>query len=48
MGTGFRMAEESADLVGGFGRQYMLELACLLLDLGFVFEREAIGEKPLS
>src|SRR5271155_5664425 len=40
--------EESADLVGGLGRQYVLELASLLLDFGFAVHGERIGEEALG
>src|SRR5512140_4015686 len=43
--AGLRMAQECANLVGGFGREDVLELARLLLDLGFAVEREAVGEQ---
>ena len=41
------MPQERADLVGSFGRENMLELARLLLNLRFAFERQAVGEQPL-
>src|SRR5580704_17171562 len=48
MRTSPGMAEETADLVGGLGRQDVFELAGLLLDLGFAVERETVGEETLS
>jgi hypothetical protein len=42
------MVEEGADLVGRFGRKYVLELAGLLLDFGFAVHGERIGEKALG
>ncbi len=42
------MAEEAADLVGGFGGKNVLELAGLLFDLRFAVERQAVGEEPLG
>ena len=42
------MIEESADLVGGFGREDVLELASLLLDFGFAIHGERIGEEALG
>ena len=48
MGAGARVVEEGADLVGGFGREYVLELAGLLLDFGFAIHGERIGEEALG
>ena len=48
MRTSFRMSQESTNLVGRFRREYVFELAGLLFNLGFVFEREAIGEQALG
>ncbi len=45
MGAGERVVEESADFVGGFGREDVLELAGLLLDFGFAVHGEGIGEE---
>ena len=45
MGTGERVVEEGANLVGGFGREYVLELASLLLDFGFAVHGERVGEE---
>jgi hypothetical protein len=42
------VAEERADLVGRFGGEDVLELAGLLLDLGFAVHGEAVGEKALG
>ena len=42
------MAEETADLVGGLGRQDVFKLAGLLLDLGFAVEGKTVGEEALS
>ena len=40
-----RVVEEGANLVGGFGREYVLELASLLLDFGFTVHGERVGEE---
>ena len=45
MGAGERVVEEGADLVGGFAREYVLELASLLLDFRFTVHGERIGEQ---
>ena len=42
------MAEEGADLVRGFGRQYVLKLAGLLFDFGLAVHGEAVGEEALG
>ena len=42
------MSEERADLVGGFRREDVLELAGLLLDFGFAVHGEAVGEQALG
>ena len=39
------MAEESTDLVRRFGGKNVLELAGLLLDLGFAVHGETVGEQ---
>ena len=46
--AGARMAEEGADLVGGFGRKDVLELAGLLLDFGLAVHGQAVGEQALG
>src|ERR1700723_2833997 len=46
--AGARVAEERANLVGGFGREDVLELAGLLLDFGFAVHGEAVGEQALG
>ena len=43
-----RVAEEGAYLVGGFGREDVLELAGLLFDFGLAVHGEAVGEQSLS
>src|SRR5580700_6276408 len=48
MRAGSRMSQERADLVGRTGREDVLELAGLLLDLGFAVHGKAIGEKALG
>lgn len=48
MGAGARVVEESADLVGRFGREYVLELAGLLFDFSFAVHGEGIGEEALG
>ena len=40
MGTGERVVEEGANFVGGFGREYVLEFAGLLLDFCFTVHGE--------
>jgi len=40
VGAGERVVEEGADLVGGFGREYVLELTSLLLDFRFTVHGE--------
>ena len=42
------MAQEAADLVCGFGREDVFELAGLLLDFRFAVEGQAVGEKAFS
>ena len=42
------MAQEGADLVGGFGRENVFELAGLLFDFGFAVHGEAVGEQALG
>jgi len=44
MRAGVGMPKERADFVGRFRRQYVLELACLLLDLRLAVHRQAVGE----
>ena len=39
-----RMAEECADLIGGFGRKNVLEFAGLLFNVGLAVHGETIGE----
>ena len=41
------VSKESADLVSRFGRKDVLELAGLLLDLGFAVHGQAIGKQSL-
>src|ERR1022692_4935798 len=48
MRAGERMVEEGANLVGRFRREYVLELARLLLDFGLAVHGERIGEQSLS
>src|ERR1035437_9459840 len=48
MRTRSRMVEESADLVGGFRREYVLKLTRLLLDFGFAVHGKRIGEEALG
>jgi hypothetical protein len=45
--TGERVIEKSADLIGGFGRKYVLELARLLLAFGFTVHGQRVGEEAL-
>src|SRR5947207_7900636 len=40
------MSQECANLVCGFGREDVLELAGLLLDLRFTFEGQTVGKQP--
>jgi hypothetical protein len=40
VGAGERVVEEGTDLVRGFGREDVLELAGLLLDFGFAIHGE--------
>jgi hypothetical protein len=42
------MAEEGTDLLGGFGRENVLELAGLLFDLALIRHSEALGEETLG
>ncbi len=44
MRTRSGMAEEGADFIGRLGRQNMLKLAGLLLDLAFAVHGETVGE----
>ena len=48
MRAGARVPEEGADLVSRFGRKDVLELAGLLLDLGFAVHGQAVGKQSLS
>src|SRR5579862_8960625 len=48
VGTSSGMTEEGADFVGGLGRENVLELAGLLLDLRFAVESQAVGEQALG
>ena len=48
MGAGQRVVKKSADLVGGFRRENVLELAGLLLDLGFAVHGKRIGEEAFG
>ena len=48
MRAGARVAQEGANLVGGFGREDVLELAGLLFDLGLAVHGEAVGEQALG
>src|SRR6202158_2411224 len=48
VGTGPGMAEEAANLVCGFGREYVFALARLLLDLRFAVESQAVRKEPLG
>ena len=41
------MIEEGTDLIRRFRREYVLELASLLLDLGFAVHGKRISEQPL-
>src|SRR5207245_11392611 len=41
------MTQERADLVRGFGREDVLELARLLLDLRLAIQSQAVGKQPL-
>src|SRR5579864_1530335 len=45
VGAGAGVAQEGAYLVGGFGREDVLELAGLLLDFGFAVHGKAVGEE---
>src|ERR1700682_2356941 len=47
MRTGSWVPEERADLVRGFGRQDVFELAGLLFDFSFTLQRETIRKEPL-
>jgi hypothetical protein len=42
------VAQEGADLVGGFGGQNVLELASLLFDFGFAVHGETVGEQAFG
>lgn len=48
MRAGPGMAQEGADLVGCLGRQDVLELTGLLLDLGLAVHGETVGEEALG
>src|SRR5579862_119086 len=48
VGTSSGMTEEGADFVGRLGRENVLELAGLLLDLRFAVESQAVGEQALG
>ena len=48
MRTSKRVVEEGADLVGGFGRKDVLELAGLLLDFAFAVHGERISKQALG
>ena len=48
MRTRFRVAQERADLIGGFGGQNVLELAGLLFDLGFTVHGQRVGKQALG
>ena len=48
MGTSQRVVKKSADLVGGFGREDVLELAGLLFDLGFAIHGKRVGEEAFG
>lgn len=48
VGARLGMAEEGADLIGGFERQDVLELAGLLFDLRLAVESEAVGEQAFG
>ena len=45
MRTRSRVPEEGTDLIRRFGRENMLKLACLLLDLAFAVHGETVGEQ---
>ena len=47
MRAGSRVPEERADLIRGFGREDVFELAGLLFDLCLALQRQTVGEKPL-
>src|SRR5437870_13479681 len=42
-----RMTQKRADLIRGFGRKDVFELARLLLDLGLAILSQAVGKQPL-
>jgi len=46
--TGSGVAEESANLVGGSGRENVFELAGLLLDFRFAIHCKTVGEEALG
>src|SRR5437588_9686487 len=48
MGAGAWMRQECADLIGGFGREDVLELARLLFDLAFAVHSQTVGEQALG
>jgi len=48
VGAGQWVVEEGTDLVGGFGRKYVFELAGLLLDFTFAVHGQRIGEQTLG
>ena len=42
------MPKKRTDLVGRFGREYVFELASLLLDFGFAIHCQAVGKQSLG
>src|SRR5207237_8225638 len=48
MGASLGMSQEGANLVGGFRRKNVFELARLLFDFSFAVEREAVSEQAFS
>src|SRR5207245_6210348 len=42
-----RMTQKRADLIRGFGRKDVFELARLLLDLRLAIQSQAVGKQPL-
>src|ERR1700758_2184392 len=47
VGASKRMVEEGTDLIRRFRREYVFELASLLLDLGFAVHGKRVCEQPL-